>query len=157
MVKVGKKIKKSKNGSTKPRGEYKKDKKSKKPEPAQVVAGDVKFGSYIAKVHKALQNDPDHDHKRTITGDSVGSIENMTDHFINTIVDNGKHVMRYTKSTTYNLESARATVNLALAGELKKAAAAAGDAAVEKYLATLPPPKSAAAAAPDASEAVAAA
>ena len=149
MVKLGKKIKKSKNGSTKPPPNGKKDKKAKKPEPAQVAAGDVKFGSYIAKVHKALQNDPDHDHKRTITADSVGSIENMTDHMMDVFADNAKHVMRYTKATTFNLECAKATVSLALAGALKTAAMKEGQEAVDKYLASLPPPKPAAAA-PDA-------
>ena len=119
MSKPGKKIKKPKNGTKSPPNGTKPDKKAKKPEPAQAAAGDVKFGSYIAKVHKALQNDPEHDHKRTITADSVGSIENMTDHMIDVFADNAKHVMRYTKSTTFNLECAKATVNLALAGELK--------------------------------------
>lgn len=134
MAKVGKKMKKSKNGT-------KLEKKTKKSEPAQVAAGDVKFGSYIAKVHKALQNDPEHDQKRTITADSVISIENMTDHMMDVFADNAKHVMRYTKSTTYNLECAKATVSLALAGELKKAALKAGDEAVTSYLASLPPPQ----------------
>ena len=149
MAKPGKKIKKPKNGSNPSPNGKKPDRKVKKPEPAQAAAGDVKFGSYIAKVHKALQNDPDHDHKRTITADSVGSIENMTDHMISVFADNAKHVMRYTKATTFNLECAKATVNLALAGELKKAAMKEGQDAVDKYLATLPPPKPPAAA-PDA-------
>ena len=146
MAKVGKTIKKPKNGSV-PNG-----KKAKKPEPAQVAAGDVKFGSYIAKVHKALQNDPEHDQKRTITADSVTSIENMTDHMMDVFADNAKHVMRYTKATTYNLECAKATINLALAGELKKAALKAGDEAVASYLATLPPQQPKAAATDDAAE-----
>ena len=141
------KSKKPKNGTKSSANGKKSDKKAKKSEPAQVAAGDVKFGSYIAKVHKALQNDPEHDQKRTITADSVISIENMTDHMMDVFADNAKHVMRYTKATTFNLECAKATVNLALAGTLKAAALKEGQEAVDKYLATLP---SKPAAAPDA-------
>lgn len=119
--------------------------KKKKPEPAQVSAGDVRFGSYIAKVHKAMQNDPDHDQRRTITADAVASIENMTDHLVNSLMDNGKNVMQYTKATTFGLESARAAVALGLQGSLKTVASKAGDDAVDKYVATLPPPKTASA------------
>ena len=126
-----------------PQNGKKPDIKKKKPEPAQVSAGDVRFGSYIAKVHKAMQNDPDHDQRRTITADAVTSIENMTDHLVNSLVDNGKHVMQYTKATTFSLESARAAVTLGLQGALKKTATKAGDDAVDKYVATLPPPKTA--------------
>ena len=144
---MGTKMKKS-SGGAKPRqdGDDKK-KKIKKSEPAQASAGDVKFGTYIAKKHKAIQNDPDRpadDQRRTITADAVGSIENMTDHLINSLVDNAKNVMQYTKATTFSLESAHAAANLALAGTLKKTAVKAGDDAVSKYLATLPPPRSAA-------------
>ena len=146
MAKPSKKIKKPKNGTKSPPNGKKPEKKAKKSEPAQVAAGDVKFGSYIAKVHKALQNDPEHDQKRTITADSVTSIENMTDHMMDVFADNAKHVMRYTKATTFNLECAKATVNLALAGALKTAAMKEGQEAVDKYLATLPPPKPPAAA-----------
>ena len=152
MAKVGKQMKKSKNGTKPPANGSKPDKKIKKSEPAQVAAGDVKFGSYIAKVHKALQNDPDHDQKRTITADSVTSIENMTDHMMDVFADNAKHVMRYTKATTFNLECAKATVNLALAGELKTVAIKAGDEAVASYLASLPPPQPKPAATDDAAE-----
>ena len=144
---MGTKMKKS-SGGAKPRqdGDDKK-KKIKKSEPAQASAGDVKFGTYIAKKHKAIQNDPDRpadDQRRTITADAVGSIENMTDHLINSLVDNAKNVMQYTKATTFSLESAHAAANLALAGTLKKTAVKAGDDAVAKYIATLPPPRSAA-------------
>ena len=130
---------KSKNAAA-PQNGKKPEIKKKKPEPAQVSAGDVRFGSYIAKVHKAMQNNPDHDHRRTITADAVASIENMTDHLVNSFVDNGKHVMQYTKATTFSLESARAAVTLGLQGALKKTATKAGDDAVDKYVATLPPP-----------------
>ena len=130
--------------SAEPQNGKKPEIKKKKPEPAQVSAGDVRFGSYIAKVHKAMQNDPDHDQRRTITADAVTSIENMTDHLVNSLVDNGKHVMQYTKATTFGLESARAAVTLGLQGALKKTATKAGDDAVDKYVATLPPPKPAA-------------
>ena len=136
--------KKSKNAAASQNGK-KPEIKKKKPEPAQVSAGDVRFGSYIAKVHKAMQNDPDHDQRRTITADAVSSIENMTDHLVNTLMDNAKNVMQYTKATTFGLESARAAVALGLEGELKKTASKAGDEAVDKYVATLPPPKTAAA------------
>ena len=135
--------KKSKKSTEPQNGKKKPEIKKKKPEPAQVSAGDVRFGSYIAKVHKAMQNDPDHDQRRTITADAVASIENMTDHLVNSLVDNGKHVMQYTKATTFGLESARAAVTLGLQGALKKTATKAGDDAVDKYVATLPPPKTA--------------
>jgi len=133
--------KKSKNAAEPQNGKKKKPEiKKKKPEPAQVSAGDVRFGSYIARLHKAMQNDPDHDQRRTITADAVTSIENMTDHLVNSLVDNGKHVMQYTKATTFSLESARAAATLGLQGALKKTATKAGDDAVDKYVATLPPP-----------------
>jgi hypothetical protein len=140
---MAKKLKSKK--ATEPENGKKSEIKKKKPEPAQVSAGDVRFGSYIAKLHKAMQNEPDHDQRRTITADAVTSIENMTDHFVNSCMDNAKNVMQYTKASTFGIESARAAVALGLQGALKKAASKAGDDAVEKYVATLPPPKAAAA------------
>jgi len=137
---MAKKLKNGGNSMAKePRNGKKPEIKKKKSEPAQVSAGDVRFGTYVARLHKSMQSE--HEQRRTIKADAVESIENMTDHLVNTLVDNGKHVMQYTKATTFGLESARAAATLGLQGTLKKIAAKAGDEAVEKYLATLPPPK----------------
>jgi hypothetical protein len=144
--------KKSKGEKRAPKGangekKSKADQKKKK-EPSQLSAGDVKFGSHIAKKHKSLQNPKEDGDGRTISADAVHSLEMMTDHLINQMVGNSKNVLRYTKITTFNLESAKAAVNLTLAGRLRKSASAAGVTAFEKYKASLPAPAAAPAAAP---------
>ena len=116
------------------------DKPKKKTEPSQLSVGDVRFGTYIAKKHKQIQAQLDNNHVRTITGDAINSLEMMTDHLINQLVDNSRNVMRYTKTTTFSLESAKAATKMTLKGVLKKAASEAGSEAVSKYVASLPPP-----------------
>ena len=109
----------------------------KKKDAFQASAGEVRFGVYIAKKHKAMQSAADRDQVRTISSDAVGSLEAMTEHLLNTIVDNSKAVMRYTRTTAFNLEGARAAAALSLSGSLKRSAGKAGTRAVEKYKATL--------------------
>jgi hypothetical protein len=110
---------------------------SKKIKAFQPSAGEVRFGVYIAKKHKAMQSAADHDRVRTISSDAVGSLEAMTEHLLNSIVDNSKAVMRYTRTTAFNLEGAKAAAALSLSGSLKRSAGKAGTRAVEKYSATL--------------------
>jgi len=134
-----KRVSKRANGEKKAKG----DQKKKKAEPSQLSAGDVKFGSHIAKKHKALQNPKQDGDGRTISADAVHSLEMMTDHLVDQMVANSKNVLRYTKITTFNLESAKAAVNLTLAGRLRKSASAAGVTAFENYKASLPAPAAA--------------
>ena len=116
------------------------DKPKKKKEPSQLSVGDVRFGTYIAKVHKQIQAQLENAHVRTITGDAINSLEMMTDHLLNQLVDNGRNVMRYTKGTTFSHESAQAATKMTLKGALKKSASEAGVEAVTKYNASFPPP-----------------
>jgi hypothetical protein len=115
-------------------------KPKKKTEPSQLSVGDVRFGTYIAKKHKQIQTQLENEHVRTITADAINSLEMMTDHLLNQLVDNGRSVMRYTKGTTFNHESAQAAAKMTLKGALKRAASEAGFEAVTKYAASFPPP-----------------
>ena len=115
-------------------------KPKKKKEPSQLSVGDVRFGTYIAKKHKQIQAQLENNHARTITGDAINSLEMMTDHLLNQLVENGRSVMRYTKGTTFSHESAQAAAKMTLKGSLKKVASEAGIAAVTKYAASFPPP-----------------
>ena len=135
MVKKMKKARQS-NADADAQSEAKR-RSSKKIKAFQPSAGEVRFGVYIAKKHKMMQSAEDHDRVRTISSDAIGSLEAMTEHLLNSIVDNSKAVMRYTRTTAFNLEGARAAAALSLSGSLKKSAGKAGTRAVEKYKATL--------------------
>ena len=119
-------------------------KPKKKKEPSQLSAGDVRFGTYIQKKHKQIQAKLENANARTITGDAINSLEMMTDHLLNQLVDNGRNVMRYTKGTSFSHESAQAAAKMTLKGVLKKAASEAGIEAVNKYAASFPPKSKAA-------------
>ena len=121
------------------------DGKKKKKEPSQLSVGDVRFGTYIQKKHKQIQANLENAHARTITGDAINSLEMMTDHLLNSLVESGRNVMRYTKGTSFSHESAQAAAKMTLKGALKKAASEAGIEAVTKYAASFPPKSKAAA------------
>ena len=91
---------------------------------------DIKFDTYIARVHKQLQKEGD---GRTISGNALAGLDAMTDHLIAAIVVNSKHVMGYVRTSAFNDKAAKAAAGLTLSGPLRKSALASGARAVEMF------------------------
>tara|TARA_X000000368_G_scaffold272345_1_gene215896 strand:- start:743 stop:1153 length:411 start_codon:yes stop_codon:yes gene_type:complete len=123
-----------KTDATKPAGTKSNGKIAKKSKANQVAPPE--FASYIAKIHKAQQTASGE--ARTISKDSVMALEGLADHVIHLLVENGKRVSRFTKSTTFKIDEAKAATTLTLTGPLRERAMKAGQSAYDKYKATLP-------------------
>jgi len=97
---------------------------------AAALPEDIKFDTYIARVHKQLQKEGD---GRTISGNALAGLDAMTDHLIAAIVVNSKHVMGYVRTSAFNDKAAKAAAGLTLSGPLRKSALASGARAVEMF------------------------
>ena len=97
---------------------------------AAALPEDIKFDTYIARVHKQLQKEGD---GRTISGNALVGLDAMTDHLIAAIVVNSKHVMGYVRTSAFNDKAAKAAAGLTLSGPLRKSALASGARAVELF------------------------
>lgn len=106
----------------------------RKPKAAQVAPPE--FASYISKLHKAHQGASGD--SRTISKDAIMALEALADHVVNRLVESGKKVSRFTKSTTFKLDDAKAATTLSLTGTLRQRAISAGQTAYDNYKATLP-------------------
>lgn len=122
--------KKTDASDTAPKGNLAKRKKKTK------ATTGPEFASYISKLHKARQ-DASGD-ARTISKDAIMTLESMSDHVVNLLVEHGKRVSRLTKTTTFKVDEAKAATTLALTGALRDYAIKAGHHACDSYKATLP-------------------
>ena len=89
---------------------------------------EIKFATYISKVHKQI-----HGTERTVSCSTLSTLDLMTDHLLNALVGNGKKVMRYGKTSTFNKSAASGCAALTLTGALKTSALGAGKAASESF------------------------
>ena len=95
--------------------------------------GEVKFGSYISKIVKALQADKEDSDRLTASGAAIAEMGLLMEQAIKNVTFNAGAILKYNGAETIDLKTVQTATATAFSGPLKGTLLKGGDSAVARF------------------------